>query len=204
MRTAALDKITHLSSAPLGWKAAWSGERCPAAPSWKSSQIWRRVYCSVTQSCLTLCHPMDCTIPSFPVFTISWSVLKLCLLSRWCHPAISCSVVPFSSCLQSSPDSGSFPMNWLFKSGGQNLGVSASASVLPMNIQDWFPLGLTGLISLQSKGLSRFFTNVTVQKHQFFDTLPSLRSNPHIHTWLLGKPCLWLYGLCEQNNISAF
>ena len=109
-------------------------------------------------------------------------------LSRWCHPTISSSVVPFSSCLQSFPASGSFPMSQLFTSGGQSVGASASALVLPMNIQDWFHLGLTGLISLLSKELSRIFSNTTVQKHQFFGTQPSLRPNSHIHTWL------WLYG----------
>ena len=91
-----------------------------------------------------------------------------CPSSRWCHPTISSSVVPFSSCLQSFPAWGSFPMSQFSASGGQSIGASASASVLPMNIQDWFPLGLTGLISLQSKGLSRVFSNTTVQKHQFF------------------------------------
>ena len=111
-----------------------------------------------------------------------------CPLNQWCHPAISYSVVPFSSCLQSFPASGSFLMSWLFTSGGQGIGVSASASVLPRNIQGWFPLGLTGWISLQSKGLSRVFSNTTVQKHQFFGTQPSLWSNFHIHTWLLEIP----------------
>ena len=91
-----------------------------------------------------------------------------CLLSWWCHPTISSSVIPFSSCPQSFPASGSFPMSRFFASGGQSIGVSASASGLPVNFQDWFPLGLTGLISLQSKGLSRVFSNTTVQKHQFF------------------------------------
>ena len=94
--------------------------------------------------------------------------------SRWYHPAISSSVVPFSSCLQSFPASGSFPMNKFFTSGGQSIGVSASVSVLPVDIQDWFPLGWTGLISLQSKGLSRVFSNTTLQKHQFFGTQLSL------------------------------
>ena len=106
-----------------------------------------------------------------------------CPLSRWCHPAISSSVVPFSSHLQSFPASGSFPMSQFFTSGGQNVG--ASASVLPMNIQDWFPLGWTDWISLLSKGLSRVFSNTTVQKHQFFGTQLSLWSNVHIHIWLL-------------------
>ena len=90
-----------------------------------------------------------------------------CPLSQWCHPTISSSVSPFSSCLQSFPASGSFPMSLLFTSGGQSIGVSASVSVLPMKFQDWFPIGWTGWISLQSKGLSRVFSNTTVQKHQF-------------------------------------
>ena len=110
-----------------------------------------------------------------------------CPSSQWCHPIISSSVVPFS-CLQSFPASGSFPMSQFFASGGHSIWISASASVLPMNIQDCFPLGRTGWISLQSKGLSRVFSNTTVQKHQFFSTHPSLRSNSHIHTWLLEKP----------------
>ena len=100
--------------------------------------------------------------------------LNPCPLSRWCHPTISSSVVPFSSCPQSFPASGSFQMSQIFASGGQNIGVSTSASVLPMNIQGWFPLGWTGWISLQSKGLSRVFSNTTVQKHQFFGTQLSL------------------------------
>ena len=91
-----------------------------------------------------------------------------CPSSWWCHPTISSSVIPFSSCLQSFPASGSFPMSQLLTSGGQSIGVSASTSVLPMNIQHWFPLGWTGWISLQFKGLSRVFSNTTVQKHQFF------------------------------------
>ena len=116
-----------------------------------------------------------------------------CPSSRRCHSTISPSVVPFSSCLQSFPASGSFPMSQFSASGGQSIGDSALASVLPMNIQDWFPLGLTGLI-LQSKGLSRVFSNTTVQKHQFFSVQLSLWSNSHIHTWLLEKPQLWLGG----------
>ena len=111
-----------------------------------------------------------------------------CPLSWWSHPIISSSVVPFSSCLQSFPASGFFPMSQFFTSGGQSVGISASASVLPMNIQGWFPLGLTGLISLQFKGLSRVFANTTVQKHQFFSAQPSSQSNSHIHTWPLEKP----------------
>ena len=108
--------------------------------------------------------------------------------NRWCHPTISSYVIPFSSCLQSCPASGSFLMSLFFASGGQSIKVSASASVLPMNIQDWFPSGWTGWISLQSKGLSRVFSNTTVQKHQFFNAQPSFWSNSHIHTWLLEKP----------------
>ena len=111
-----------------------------------------------------------------------------CPLSRWCHPTISSSVIPFSSCLQSFPPSGSFQMSQLFASGGQSIGVSASTSVLPMNTQDWFLLGCTGWISLQFKGLSRVFSNTTVQKHQFFSAQLSSQSNSHIHTWPLEKP----------------
>ena len=111
---------------------------------------------------------------------------------QWCHPTISSSTAPFSSCPQSFPASGSFPVSQLFTSGGQSIGASASASVL-MNIQGWFPLGLTGLISLVSKGLSRVFFHTTVWKHQFFGAQPSLWSNSYIQTWLLGKPYLWLY-----------
>ena len=111
-----------------------------------------------------------------------------CPLSWWYHPTISSSAVPFSTCPQSFPASGSFQMSQLFTSGGQRIGVSASMSVLPMYIQDWSPLGLTGLISLQPKGLSRVFSNTTVQKHKFFNAQISLYSNSHIHTWLLEKP----------------
>ena len=111
-----------------------------------------------------------------------------CSLNRWCHPTISSSVVPFSSCLQSFPASGSFQTSQFFTSGGQSIGVSASASVLPMNIQGWFPFRLTGLTSLQSKELSRVFSNTTVQKYQLLSAQPSLWSNSHIHTWLLEKP----------------
>ena len=110
-----------------------------------------------------------------------------CPLSQWCHPTISSSIVPFSSCPQSLPASGSFQMSQLFASGGQSIGISASASVLPMNTQDWSPLGWTSWISLQSKGLSRVFSNATVQKHQFFSAQLSLLSNSHIHTWVLEK-----------------
>ena len=111
-----------------------------------------------------------------------------CPLNQWCHPTISSSVIPFSSCPQSFPASGSFQISQLFASGGQSIRVSASASFLPMNTQDWSLLGWTGWISLQSKGLSRFFSNTTVQKHQFFCAQLSSQSNSHIHTWPLEKP----------------
>ena len=110
-----------------------------------------------------------------------------CPLSLWCHPVISSSVTPFFSCPQSFPASGSFPVSHLFTSDGQSMGASASASALPRNIQGWFPLGLTGLISLLSKWLLRVFSSTTIQKYQFFDTQPFLWSNSHIHTWLLEK-----------------
>ena len=110
-----------------------------------------------------------------------------CPLCRWCHPAISSSVALSSSCLQPLPASGSFTMSWLLASGRQGIGASASASVFPMNLQSWFPLGLICLISLLFKGLSRVFSSTTVWKHQFFSAQPSLWS--HIHAWLLEKPC---------------
>ena len=111
-----------------------------------------------------------------------------CPSSRWCYPAISSSAVPFSSCPQSLPASGSFPMSQLFAWGGQSIGVSALASVLPVNTQDWSLLEWTGWISLQSKRLSRVFSNTTIQKHQFFGSQVSSQSNSHIHTWPLEKP----------------
>ena len=119
---------------------------------------------------------------------LSFTVSNSCPLSWWCHPTLSSSVVPFSSCLQSFLASESFPMIWLFASGGQSPGVSASASVLPMNIQDWFPLGWTGWIFLLFKGFSRVFSKTKIQKHQFFSPQLSLWSNSHIHTWQLEKP----------------
>ena len=127
-----------------------------------------------------------------------------CPLSQWCHPIISSSVVPFSSCLQPFPASGSFEMSQFFASGGQSIRTSASASVIPMNIQDWSPLGWTGWISLQSKGLSRVFSNTTVQKYQFFSAQLYLWSNSHIHTWLLENDSFDLMDVCQQSNVSAF
>ena len=119
-----------------------------------------------------------------------------CQLSQWCYPTISSSIVPFS-CPQSFPTSGAFPMSQLFTLGGQ-IGASDSVSVLPMNIQGWFPLGLTGWISLQSRGLSKVFSNTAIRKPHFFHTQPSLWSNSHIHTWLLEKPQLWLWTLVSK------
>ena len=129
---------------------------------------------------------LPCPSPSARVCS-NW-----CPLSQWCHPTISSSAIPFSSYLHSFPASESFPMSCLLASHGQSTGASASASVLPMNIQGWFPLGLTGLISSQFKGLSRVFFNTAVRMHQFFSTQPSLWSGSHIRTWLMEKPYLWL------------
>ena len=150
---------------------------------------------SASQSCLTLCDPMDYSTPGFPVHHqlpefaqthVHWV--------KWCHPTISSSVTPFSSCPQSFPASGSFPMSQLFALDGQRFGASASPSVLLMNTPLGFPSGLTGFISLQSKGLSRVFSSTTIWKHQFFSPQPSLWSNSHICTWLLEKTQPWLYG----------
>ena len=139
----------------------------------------------VSQSCPTLCDPMNCSTPGLPVYHqlpefTQTHVYRVSDAIQPSHPRLS----PF----QSLPASESFPMSQLFAWGGQSTGVSASASVLPMNTQDWSPLGWTGWISLQSKGLSRVFSSTTVQKHQFFGTQPSSQSNSHIHTWLLEKP----------------
>ena len=141
--------------------------------------------CSVTQSCLTLCDPrLPC--PSLPPGVCSnliWAI-ESSLLSQWCHPTISSSVTPFSSCLLSFPASESFSGSQPFTSGGQSTRASASASVLPMNIQGWFPLGQTSLISLLSKGFPWVLSKNRVHKHQFFSTHHFLWSNSHIHTWL--------------------
>ena len=145
-------------------------------------------FCSVAKSCPVLCDPINCRCQASLSFTISWSLLRFMsvesvMLSNHlilCRPSLLLpSVFPFIRV---------FSMSLFFVSGDQNTGDSASASVLPMNIQDWFPLGLTGLICLQYKGLSRVFSSITVQKHQFFSAQPSFWSNSHIHTWLLEKP----------------
>ena len=142
--------------------------------------------CSVVSNFLLLHEPQHtrppCPSPTPRVYP------NPCPSGQWCHPAISSSVIPFSSCPQFLPASGSFPVSQLFTSRGQSTGVSASASVLPMSTQDWSPLGWTGWISLQSKGLSRVFCNTTVQKHQLSGPQLSLESNSHIHTWPLEKP----------------
>jgi len=142
-----------------GWDNGVRGFSVQFSPSVVSDSLWPH----------GLQHPRPtCSSPTPGIYSNS------CPLSRWCHPTISSSVIPFSSCLQSFPASGSFQMSQFFISGGQSIGVSASASVLPMNIQDWFLLGWTGWISLESKGLSRVFSNTTAQTHQFFSAQLSL------------------------------
>ena len=126
-------------------------------------------YCPVTKLCLTLCYPMNCSRPGWCPSPSPWNPL-----SQWGHPTISSSVIPFSFCLQSFPASGSFQMSQFIGSSGQIIGVSASTSDLPMNTQDWSPLGYTGLIFLLSKGLSRVFSNNRIQKHHFFSAQLSL------------------------------
>ena len=151
-------------------------------------------FSSVAQSCLTLCNHESqharppCPSPSPGVHSNS------CPSSWWCHPVSSSSVVPFSSCPQSLPASESFPMSQLFTWGGQSTGVSALASFLPKKSQGWSPLEWAGWISLQSKGLSRVFSNTTVQKHQFFGAQFASQFNSRIHTWPLEKPWPWLDG----------
>ena len=149
--------------------------------------IHNGIFSSVAQSCPTLCDPMNRSMPGLPVHH-TLGVHPNSYASQWCHPAISSSVIPLSSCPQSLPASGSFLMSQLSASGGQSIGVSALASVLPMNTQDWSPLEWTGWISSQSKRLSRVFSNTTVQKHQFFGAQLSSESNSHIHAWPLEKP----------------
>ena len=143
-------------------------------------------------------HGLQHTRPPFPSPTLR-AYSNSCPLSRWWHPTISSSVIPFSSHLQSL---GSFERSQFFTPGGHSTKVAGSASILPMNIQDWFPLGWTGWISLRSKGLSRVFSNTTVQKHQFFGAQLSLHYNSHIHAWLLEKPELWLDGPLLFNMLS--
>ena len=146
---------------------------------------------------------MNCSTSGFSVFHClpDFTQTHVCWVSdavQPCHP-----LSPFSSCPQSFPASESFPVSQLFTSSDQSIGASVSASVLPMNIQGWFPLGLTGLISLLSKGCSRVFSNTTVWKCKFFGTQPSLWFNSHIYTWLLEKPNFDYTDLCQQSNVSA-
>ena len=143
---------------------------------------------SVAQSCPTLCDLMNRSTPGLPVHHQLRVHSDSRPSSQWCHPAISSSVIPFTSCPQSLPSSEPFPMSQLFAWGGQRTGVSALASVLPTNTQDWSPLEWTGWISLQSKRPSRVFSNTTVQKHQFFGAQLSSQSNSRIHTRPLEKP----------------
>ena len=149
----------------------------------------KQICCSVPKSCMTPCDPMECSMPSFPVLH---HLLKLAQthvhqVGDAIQPSLP--VILFSSCFESFPASRSLPMNQLFASGGQSIGASTSASVLLMNIQSWFPSGLTGLISLLSKGLSRVFSSTTVQKHQFFGA-QTLQANSHIRTY--GITIAWL------------
>ena len=150
--------------------------------------VYNNCCCSVAQSCLTLCNPMDCSIPGFSVLHClpDFAQLMSIELVMPSNHLILCH--PFLSCPQSFPASGSFPMNQLFTSGGQSIGASTSASILAMNIQDWFPLRLTDLISLLSKGLSRVFSITTIWKHWFFGAQLSFLSNSNIHPWLLENP----------------
>ena len=171
----------------------WKQLRCTST-RWmdKEAVVYNRIFSSVQFSCSVVsdslwphesqhARPL-CPSPSPRVHSNS------CPSSQWCHPAISSSVVPFSSCPQSLPASESFPMSQLFTWGGQSTGFSASALFLTKKSQGWSPSEWTGWISLQSKWLSRVFSNTTVQKHQFFSAQPSSQSNSHIHTWLLEKP----------------
>ena len=208
--------ITLSLSLPIPVRSLWLGHEIP--PKIFSNQAAFSLYCPpwiprATLSPLSFRPTRECDFVTFSSVRFSRSVvsdsLRLhglqharppcppptprvypnsCPLSRWCHPTTSSSVAHFSSHFQSFPASSSFSMSQFFTSGSQNIGVSALTLVLPMNTQDWSPLGWTGWISLLSKGLSRVFSNTTVQKHQFFSTQLSSQSNSHIHTWPLEKP----------------
>ena len=158
----------------IAWTWTWKQPKCPSTKEWIKKMCVYTQFSSVAQSYLTLRpHGLQHARPPCPSPT-SGVYSNSCPSSLWCDPTISSSVVPFSSCLPSFPASGSFEVSQFFASGGQSIGVSASALVLPMNILDWFPLGWTGWISLQSKGLSRVFSSTTVQKHPFFRAQLSL------------------------------
>ena len=157
---------------------------------------------SVTKSCLTLSTPWTAALQAS--LSLSPGICSnSCPLSQWCHPTISSSATHFSFCLQFFPASGSFPMSQLFASGGQSIGTSLSASVLPMNIKSWFPSGLTGLISLLSKGLSRVFSSTTIPKHHSLVLSPlySPALTPYI---AIGKSSFYYTEFCQKSDVSAF
>ena len=159
--------------------------------------------CSVTKLCPTLCNSMDWSVTDFPVLHYLPVCSNSCALSQWCHPTISSSVIPFSSCPQSFPAPRSFPMSQLFASGGQSIGASALTSVLPMDIQGWLPLGLTG--PLQFKELSWVFSNNTAWKHQFFLELSCLYGPSLTSVYDYWKNHSFDYtDLCQQSDVSTF
>ena len=170
-RTGTISKPRKMSVCPSGGEAEWRDIDKAATNSKVSSSV--QFSRSVVSSDFLRPHGLQHTRPPCPSPTPR-VYSNPCPLSEWCHPTIASSVFPFSSHFQPFPASGSSQMSQFFASGGQSIGASASASVLPMNIQDWFPLGLTALIFLQSKGLSRIFSNTTVQRHQFFSAQLSL------------------------------
>ena len=173
----------------------------PSAMSFYMPGHWLLFSCSVVWDSL---RPLGLQHARLPCPTPTPGVCSnSCPSRKWYHPTISFSVVPFSSCLQSFPASGSFPMSQLLLAGGQSIGASASASLLPLNFQDWFPLGLTGWISLQSKGLSRVFSNTTVQKHQFFSTLLYGPTLTFTHDYWKNHSFDCTH-LCRQSSVSAF
>ena len=199
--TYSLELCIYLSLSPLPLASLLSSVMCKVSSDihfaflniyfslgWFRSIIISQSVSSVTQSYPTLCDPMDCSTPGLPVHhqLLEFTQTHTHRVGDAIQP--SHPLVPFSSCPQSFPASVSFPMSQLVTWGGQSIGVSASASVLPMNTQDWSPLGWTGWISLQSKGLSRVFSDTIVQKHQFFGAQLSSQSNSHIHAWPLEKP----------------
>ena len=171
---------------------------------WKyslSHRVFELCLCSIIQSCSTLCDPVDCSTPGFPFLYYLPECSNSCPLSQWGYLNISSSAAPFS-CPQCFPASGCFPVKQLFTSGGPS--IEASASILPMNTQNWFPVGWTGWISLQSKRLSRVFSSTTVQKHQFFSAQPSLWSSSHIRNDYWKNHSLDYMDLCQQSDVSAF